>query len=472
MPRRGLSKPKEQTQIARSPGFPCECHIVVMFVDIVGSSEISNNKTLEDYYDFLGQFRDCFLKVCDHYKKLEYEEHERPFFHREVRGDEGCVKIFVPGPSFSSVASNIKTAISIALDLKREWLLTKFNRQRIRKDQLLPIEIAIGIHAGKVWVTKEGSVEYRPEGYAINLAKRIEGEARNGKFTHILLSEATRGLLHNLTDEPTFLLDAPYPFRPKGISREIKVYEIKHHFLATDWTDWAAWSSIVYKSLDYDMVETAREAYEASPTNLWLAEEYLMLYVMYAWKKLPAAKREDTKELNQTYKPAIQTVRQIANAGMRDPGLLALWGFIAGEQKDYKEEQRRYKEAIELDPLYGEAYWYFAYSMSQQLKESIKGKPAYGELGTAHQKIVDEILKTYEKACDLRPMAGWIAFDYACELSRWASETGPASLPTAEKELLLAFSLNPHTKERSPREDYLKPVLERAAVKKVLGKSS
>lgn len=265
-----------------------ERHIVTLFADIVGASEISNHMNLFRYNDFLKEFKICFEEVCAHYKSEEYEKHEHPFFQYSVRGDEGCLMIFVPSDDDNRLARDINITINIALDLKRMWLFTKHNTDRIKDVGLLPVDLAIGIHSGKVFINEESSekgIEYRPEGYAINLAKRIESESRNGKFTHILVSESARAQLYSLRDELTYDFDKSFTIRPRGISRDIKVFEVKHHWLATDWYDAPSEVSIILKKIDTEIVKIAKSAYDDNPTNIWLAEEFIFLTMLNEHKE-------------------------------------------------------------------------------------------------------------------------------------------------------------------------------------------
>ncbi len=194
---------------------------VILFVDVVGCSEISNHETLGKYNSFINTFQKYFNDICRSYQKKFYKRHERPFFQYEPRGDEGCLKIFASKKN-DLLAEDIDIAISIAIDLKRVWLMTKYNQRRIRQS-LLPVDLAIGIHFGKVYF--KGN---KVEGYAINLAKRIESASRDGKFTHILISESAHGQLdQHLNYETVYEFDKPSIKKTKGISNAIKAFEIK-----------------------------------------------------------------------------------------------------------------------------------------------------------------------------------------------------------------------------------------------------
>ena len=227
-PGQPTASPKPMSDVQERP-------IVVLFADIVSCSEISNHKGVTEYNRFLDEFHTIFRTVTAEHELL-YPENEQLYFKPTLSGDEGCLMIFVPNRD--DLSEDIDATVNIALDLKRRWLLSRDNEGRI-KDGLLPSELAIGIHLGKAFINeqkgKKGKDRYRPEGYAINLAKRIEGSSREGHFTRIYVSEAARNELYLLTDEATYTLTGPHSIQPKGISRDIRVFEVKHHFLPTDW---------------------------------------------------------------------------------------------------------------------------------------------------------------------------------------------------------------------------------------------
>lgn len=445
--------------------------IVVLFTDIVGCSEISNRMTLEKYNNLLDRFHSLFEEVCQYYKELEQCGDDE--IRWDCRGDEGCLKIF-PDPTKSGrtgdpVARSIDKAINLALDLKRMWLFVDQNAERIDQN-LLPIELAIGIHVGKAWLNEEEEIKikrckYRPEGYAINLAKRIETASRDGMFTHVLLSEAARGKLHYSQDEPTYWFATPFPVPTKGISQKISAFEVKHHYLPTDWTVYAEEISMIYNELDDKKVDFAKRAWETNPINLWLAEEYLALTLMYRYKKLPQEDREDVKALERAYKDVFEEAQNITNVHGRDPGMLAICAFIAGEMGWYQQEQKMYRDALEADKKNGELWWYLGYSMSYEFFVQ-HGKDLdtnYDDLDEQNRKRVESILCTYGKAIEYSPSNAWILEDYGAELARWAHSKEADSPSKEEKEhrkqsvevLTKAFYMNSDTIEEARDDVYI-----------------
>ncbi len=475
MPKRRTrqTSPRAKT-FGKEPPSACDRRIVVLFADIIGCCEMSNHKTIEEYNKFLSDFHSMFMKVIGEHSEL-YPEHERGYFDAKTRGDEGCLMIFVPGRN--DLSEDVDTAVNVALDLKRRWVLQEDNTGRI-KQGLLPSNLAIGIHLGKAYVNEgndgPGKVQYRPEGYAINLAKRIEGHSRNGQFTHIYVSEAARNELYLLTDEATYTFTDPRPIQTKGISRDITVFEVKHHFLPTDWTEDRSGKrvgkgksrAVFFEPTDEELacVDGARNA---NPTNLWLAEEYILLKLQAECQRLKEKGEEgNPAKVKEAYQDAESVASRLATGDQRDAGILTIRGLIVGEYENYDEEQRLYKEGLEIDRQYPEAHWYLAYSMSAQLYKDLDEQgPSgveYDKLGAEEKTRVTTIMDSYKRAIDLNPRQAWVHFDLACELWRWQKRQ------EAVETLEHAGSLNPAVLEHIKGEPYLDGIEQLPRIKKLL----
>ncbi len=450
--------------------------IVILFADVVGCSEISNHSTLNDYGKFIKDFQDCFNQVCNYYKDNDYELHEVDQIQVDTRGDEGCLKIFV-ARSDEDLARDVDVAISIALDLKKMWLFSEFNRQRILEEKLLPIDLAIGIHVGKVFLRNDSNGITKPEGYAINLAKRVESASRSGKFTHIFVSESAHGQLFYYMDEQVYKFTEPFPVPTKGISQNISVLEVKHHFLPTDWADviedepWEI--SMVYPELGHGEVLTViEEAFKINPTNLWLAEEYLMLTMMNAYRIcLEQKKRGDIKCLEEKgYGKALDIAQRISNSGLRDGTLLSNWGLILGELERLEEEESKYKEAIRMEESDSDFHWFLGLCLSYKIARDMEAAGTSIEEFYKQQKgRVDEVLGKYRVALDLKPMNSWIAYVYACELSNW-SQVDENLKERAVDLLIRALSQNTDIQEWAVEEEYLKPIIDDSRIQKCLSR--
>lgn len=430
--------------------------IVILFADIIGCSEISNHATLKDYNVILQAFQLIFMDITKKYEDKFYKSDDRTHFKRQVRGDEGCLMIFradsesVRQDIWADDAADIDTAITAALDLKRGWLLSKYNKGRIESGRLA-CDIAIGIHFGKAWINDNSNGELQPEGYAINITKRIENYSREGAFTHIYISEAAYDRLYFLKNEMTYTFADPRLIKPKGFSQGINVFEVKHHFLPTDWMDEAAEASKwrTFNPTD-DEKEIVKLAHQMNPTNLWLAEENIIMQM-----------------LTGEFKDAADLSRKLDSGPLHDAVSVCLLGFILGEEERYKEEQELYKQAIDEDKYYAEAYWYLAYSISREIYDK------YGAIKSLSKKIVDiseedrkriesEVYDYYKKAIELKPRQVWMKYDYACELWRWGKE------PEAVQWLVESLRDELSIREMISDEPYLRGIEKNPTIKQIM----
>ena len=319
-----------------------EGQIVILFADIVGCSEISNYEPLEKYNRILRQFRSLFEEITNKYKKEFYASSENIDFQSQVRGNEGHLMIFRKDPEELNKdlwADDIDTAITIALDLKRRWLLSESNKEKINSGKHTS-DIAVGINFGQAWINKVGNNKYQPEGYAINLTKRIESHSREGAFTHIYLSEAAYDKLSPLTDKTPYTFDLPHLIKPKGIPTGINVFEVKHHFLPTDWADETTKAS-KWKTFEpsTDDIEKIEKAHLANPSNLWLLEECIMMQIQHGYKELlELGKEEELRDLGNAYSESVSIARKLATSSMRDAvNLLVCMASYWGKMETIKK---------------------------------------------------------------------------------------------------------------------------------------
>jgi class 3 adenylate cyclase len=325
----------KKRQSVKSVGW--EGHVVILFTDIVGCSKISSHETLENYNKILQQFKTLFEKITGKQKHVLHDSRNNVNLQSQVRGNEGCLMISrtTPGEVNPDLwADDINTAITIALDLKRRWLLSEYNKERIDSGKIIS-DIAVGIHFGQAWINKVGDNEYRPEGYAINLTKKIESHSQEGVYTHIYISAAAYNRLSPLTDEWTYSFDVPRLINLKGNSQGINVFEVKHHFLPTNLTaEKTKASQCRTYEPSADDIEKLKIAHLANPTNLWLLEECIMMQIHNGCKELlEQGKEEDVRSLENAYRESASIARKFATSSTRDAVslvscLASYWGNI------------------------------------------------------------------------------------------------------------------------------------------------
>ncbi len=451
-----------------------ECAIVTLFVDIMGASEVSNHKSPKEYSEFVHSFQTMFNDTCDKYTQAwcnGYLDH----LQYTARGDEGVLMLYPP--KTSDLSDDIDIALNVAFALKRRWICSPDNESRIREQGLLPVDLGIGIHVGRTYL-REGKLAegnrggWRPDGYAINLAKRVEGHSREGRYSHIYLSEQAQGQLEYLADERTYLFDAPQVVSPKGITRDIRVFEVKHQFLPTDWKETSEKSERAKTLLDPQEtdVEILKLALELNPTNLWLAEEFVRSSMLQCFDALGKNEREaeNYDAENKALQPAAEVAARLAQSDHRDAGILFIQGLIDGERGDFESEISRYDEVLGgLEPL-AEAYWYKGQALSYSVWEEIEADewPERDDLAPDLAQRVDDALGCLEQAKSRRPQCAWILYDLGCELVRWAQDESQRN--SGFENIELAVGRLPEVRKKIPDEPHLERVQDDPRIKKLL----
>ncbi len=208
----------------------------IMFADIMNSSEYANVMSTANYHNFIIKSLQAicadeaayFLSTHPQYRGLpEYstrdqmaEEYNCQF--RTV-GDE--IRVFLHSGDEWADTNHL---MEIAIRLKLRWLFCEFNKTRIKQNKP-PEELAIGIHTGPVLIE-----ENKPEGFAMNVGKRIEGECRNGALCRILFHANSVNYIQSYQKRPNaaFFVEPHFSdvwtFTGKGIAQEIPIRELKY----------------------------------------------------------------------------------------------------------------------------------------------------------------------------------------------------------------------------------------------------
>jgi class 3 adenylate cyclase len=113
----------------------------------------------------------------------------------------------------------------LASYMKSLWFQSAFNIKRVAEAKIAS-EIAVGIHTGKIILRSRVSPDMppKPEGYAINLAKRIEGLSRQGMASKMMISNEVRILMKQF--DIAIEISSKMTRQFKGILYPIHVYEI------------------------------------------------------------------------------------------------------------------------------------------------------------------------------------------------------------------------------------------------------
>ncbi len=222
--REGESRDEVSPPAGSQPKWEGPLDTAIMFVDLVDSSVFASVLGLKEYSDYVESFHEVVRVQCEHffehYLRGKYERvRDYEYF---VIGDELVFFMHTAKPS-----NDVYLLATLGITLKAAWFASPFNRERVER-RSAAAEIAVGINFGTVWARQLES-GFKTQGYAINLAKRIESHSRDGRHFRIFLSDTAYNLLHTRMRN---LLFSDREFATgKGILGRFSVYEIVDAFV-------------------------------------------------------------------------------------------------------------------------------------------------------------------------------------------------------------------------------------------------
>lgn len=213
---------------------------IIMFADLIGSCVFCNTLDTADYDKLISAFQSVAARVL---VDVVAPEARRDGYGCDmgVRGDEACLIMFLESQPQDEVkrrehlTNMSRIVIKAALDLRRAWILDPRNRRRILEQHREPIGIGIGINCGLVTVGEHTRIfqqpdltfknvpSITPEGYSINLAKRIEGVSREGQYSRIFVSQ---DVYNHVADALQLAFGKYKVVELKGFIESLPVYEI------------------------------------------------------------------------------------------------------------------------------------------------------------------------------------------------------------------------------------------------------
>jgi class 3 adenylate cyclase len=227
-------------------------HAAVLFADIQNSVMISSTASLCEYDKLINDFQAAMLEIV-----RALQEQGVAIGEYRVSGDELCLFIYDPhevernyrldGPapltgaerervvqlSRESNQQLLISALKAAIQLKSHWLVQRFNVQRVQSHHA-PFELCIGIHDGRVILRDRPDGKRRIEGYAVNLAKRVQSASRSARYSCIMLSEdaceaLSRSVVAHsqLRQRVFFHRHEMELYEMKGVAKPQPVYELK-----------------------------------------------------------------------------------------------------------------------------------------------------------------------------------------------------------------------------------------------------
>jgi class 3 adenylate cyclase len=304
---------------------------VIMFADIIGSATISEYSSDEAYDDFIAEFQRKALQVVERNMQAHgVDSEDRNFCEWSVRGDELVLLLYTKRPT-----RDVKMAVDVAIQLKREVFLSSFNRSRQGRSFF---DVGIGIHYGRVVLNRHSSTSwtgriFNAEGYSINLTKRIEGYSRHGTFSKIILSKRFAELIIT----PKILSDRLH-VDLKGIYGSFPVYELQ------------VWGNVEQpeeaKKIAREDIDYYVAALENSGYDMWLS----LLVARHFYDE------EDYPTAEKYYEGAIKSFPDFAE-GHR------YLGRSFYRQNKFREAKQELESACKLEPLSSKAHNYLAITL-------------------------------------------------------------------------------------------------------------
>lgn len=232
-------------------------HAAVLFADLENSVMISSVLPGPEYNQLINTFQGAMLEVVHSLQAQTKTEAYVAEYH--IAGDQLSIFFYDPtevernylldGPDpltgdarAAAIAASRKintdiaiSALKAAIQLKNRWLIEASNMARVVR-HYEPFGVAIGLHAGRVHYSLRSDGTKRAEGYTINLAKRIEGFARQGVYSRIMVSQKYHDLIRTCVIKHTQLRSRIFFHQHdmamellKGISHGQAVYELKFY---------------------------------------------------------------------------------------------------------------------------------------------------------------------------------------------------------------------------------------------------
>lgn len=174
---------------------------LILFADLVGSSEVGNTLTPEDYWtEYVSNFY-AAVTVAQEMVKLS----RMPKCHIRLVGDE-CVIFYHDGTHNHNdyLTNQVHKIVRFTYILKALWFVSPFNIRRMQ-DHKSPREIAVGAHCGtilEIMKPKENGIAYENNswflGHTINVAKRIESISRERRNLNFCVSASVGNMVKKL----------------------------------------------------------------------------------------------------------------------------------------------------------------------------------------------------------------------------------------------------------------------------------
>ncbi|HEO64348.1 MAG TPA: hypothetical protein ENI73_00610 [Spirochaetes bacterium] len=152
---------------------------IIIFCDLVGSSEVATEVSPDDYAKYIQSFYFAGTAALKFAYEIGWKE-ERHSLLRETTGDELLIM-----KKIVDIDQDIFTALAFVYTFKLYWLMSAYTVKKILNHRP-PREISFGLHVGDM--ARVGESE-KWVSYDINIAKRVEGISREGVSSNVFVTK-------------------------------------------------------------------------------------------------------------------------------------------------------------------------------------------------------------------------------------------------------------------------------------------
>ena len=216
---------------------------LILFADLIGSTEVASEALPREFAElYVASFQWAARRAYEFVRLkgvFDKQDFKKILGMPRIQGDEALSFTELDELTNGEVQDCVASALAFAYVLKLMWLASPYNVRRL-EDKQFPRGISIGLHigpAGSVIVAKGQPKQIA--GLHINIAKRIEGAAKDGTDSRIFAShDVTKRFaewLHRHENVPTHHKSpiAMSRFEPckdlsdlKGLPRKVQLYEL------------------------------------------------------------------------------------------------------------------------------------------------------------------------------------------------------------------------------------------------------
>ena len=310
----------------KAPGWEGPLDAAIMFVDLVDSSAFSSVLGLKEYADYVNSFHEVVHRQCAHFfgNFLHGKYQDGRDYQYSVVCDE--LVFFMHS---CNAANDVYLLTTLGITLKAAWLSSPINQARVAR-RAMAAEIAIGINFGQVWARRT-ETEFEKQGYAINLAKRIESHSRIGQHFRIFLSDAAYKQIH--TRMRNLLFSDREFVSGKGIVGQFGVYEIVDAFVDS--------VGRLEPEIAAAFLELLEAAIDNSSRDLWIHSAYQIT-------------SENTHQ--KVTIEAADRCRSLLNYQPGNPVALYYLAQFHREQKNHELAEISYVQLLRYWPNFGDGY--------------------------------------------------------------------------------------------------------------------